>query len=581
MLHQIVRSLALAAGAVVCLSGCQIFGPASIGSGRPNYNDVIQKTSSDQIFANIIRVHNYEPTLFMDVTEVDATLLVQGSLTGGMANIGGRATTPGGTLIGTGSASSTIEYEELPTIRYVPLLGQALVSQLVTPISVQALTLLTDSTWDPGPVLDMATEYLTPDHDHFYIALDTIEELYNNQSIQLSSAKSSLTKAKSNQQASQIVQPGKAGQAGQTGPIVNVNVNPSGAGSGTNSPTSSATDDTLVIYRLPFHPEKLGDESDKTKQSEDFNDEKRYIQLWARLLRIYEDTQPNRAALKNQPNQKNQPAERNQLVKPQIVGCPDLNLKKLDVNVDDMVKSESDFRTYSKCLPKWVELRAAPVPVEMENNDLASDLNSLAPTMRTFSSLGILKNVSQTPRPLAEFVTPDYYKQIVAHPWNKHDIDSLRYYTLLTSDENSTCPPDRMSNGGCDHPPQSQAQIGAFKTVNDWIKNWSPADTQNSNYSDGLTVYETKGVDVLSDRYVTLNEKLGNFRHYMLIVVDDNLPASNPPYVSYYDGSRWYYINADDEISKKNFHLLSLFLTVLAVPPQTSPLTPTISVGGS
>jgi hypothetical protein len=138
-----------------------------------------------------------------------------------------------------------------------------------------------------------------------------------------------------------------------------------------------------------------------------------------------------------------------------------------------------------------------------------------------------------------------------------------------------------MSNGGCDHPPQSQAQIGAFKTVNDWIKNWSPADTQNSNYSDGLTVYETKGVDVLSDRYVTLNEKLGNFRHYMLIVVDDNLPASNPPYVSYYDGSRWYYINADDEISKKNFHLLSLFLTVLAVPPQTSPLTPTISVGGS
>ena len=77
-----------------------------------------------------------------------------------------------------------------------------------------------------------------------------------------------------------------------------------------------------------------------------------------------------------------------------------------------------------------------------------------------------------------------------------------------------------------------------------------------------------------------MNGWLGKMRRYMLIVVADSLPGK-PPYVSYSDGEYWYYIDAGDKISQKNFQLLTLFLTMMAIPSQTPPLTPTISVGGS
>jgi len=68
-------------------------------------------------------------------------------------------------------------------------------------------------------------------------------------------------------------------------------------------------------------------------------------------------------------------------------------------------------------------------------------------------------------------------------------------------------------------------------------------------------------------------------RRYILVVVDDVLPIDTP-YVAYSGGGRWYYIASDDTVSQKNFHLLSLFLTMMATPPTTQPLSPVINVGG-
>jgi hypothetical protein len=107
---------------IAALSGCGGIGPVLLQSGRVNYNKVIQQTSKEQTFMNIVRIHNNDPMLFVEVSEVDAAFLTQGSATGGETGIGARAGTSGGTLEGRiGAATGTLEFQETPTIRYQPL----------------------------------------------------------------------------------------------------------------------------------------------------------------------------------------------------------------------------------------------------------------------------------------------------------------------------------------------------------------------------------------------------------------------------------------------------------------------------
>jgi len=115
---------------LVWLAGCQFFGLTSIQVGRPVYNEVIEQTSKLQTFANIIRVFRREPTSFMDVSQINAQLTVQNTLMGAIDGIGG---------IRTGSANMGFMFQENPNITYTPLIGQSLVSQITTPITVDAL----------------------------------------------------------------------------------------------------------------------------------------------------------------------------------------------------------------------------------------------------------------------------------------------------------------------------------------------------------------------------------------------------------------------------------------------------------
>jgi hypothetical protein len=264
MRNAIIRALAITAGTSIAVAGCQWLGPNAIHESRDRYNDIIQATTKNQTLANIVRVYNHEPTLFMDVTEVDAAQSFQGQLTGGAAGIGANTGTSGSSIMGrTGSAQGMAQYSESPTIRYFPLLGQALVEQLVQPVSVDVLGQLTDSDWPAGPVLNFALDYLTSDFDESYTALNAIMELDNYQALQYSAAQSDLTKAKSDDK----TVPG-------AGMVVNVQTTPAKAG----------TKDTLVIYLLPYHPHETELDSLKKKT--------RVLQLWTRLLRLYAGTQP-------------------------------------------------------------------------------------------------------------------------------------------------------------------------------------------------------------------------------------------------------------------------------------------------
>jgi hypothetical protein len=125
------------------------------------------------MFVNILRVHNRQLTAFMDVTEVDSTVTSQGTVMGALMGLGHVKTTP---LVG--NLSGTLEYQESPTIRYTPLFGQSLVSQLTTPISIGALANLINSGWDVSTVLDFACDRITPNPYRRLDALNLMQILW-------------------------------------------------------------------------------------------------------------------------------------------------------------------------------------------------------------------------------------------------------------------------------------------------------------------------------------------------------------------------------------------------------------------
>ena len=502
MLVRRTAELVLVALTLSLVSGCQYVGPIAIDQGRDRYNGVIQATSKEQTFSNIIRVRNHEPTSFMDVSEVDATTTLSGNVAGGISSIGAGANpkTTAGTFAGqVGAVSGGAVYTEQPLIRYTPLLGQALVAQMVTPVSADALADLFDSGWNVTPLLDFGAAYLTPDITEFYPVLNIISELYADRALAVAAAKSDLTKE---QDAT------KSGQATKSG------------GGGNN--------DTLTIYLHPLH-------SYGSRIHLKYN--KRHLHLWIRLLWLYSGTQP-KFTPKDAP------------------WCPQIGLSS---------QSESELRAWAfgsrlqldrsgldpdhvlKCLPNFIELRTKPVPAAKA---LSNGLISSAPLLKTSSALGILKAATERPTPKIEFVSPEKYREITSYPWTK-ELDSSSVYTLLPQSE------DPADNPGVPE------QIN--RDVSKWIEN-----------GQNLYVYDAKPGSI--DDYLARNYRLGTLRRYILIIMDDHTPAN--AYVSHFDHGTWYYIDGADQISQRNFDLISLFLTMMAIPAALPPISPTISVGG-
>jgi hypothetical protein len=251
---------------IVALAGCGGIGPGMLQNGRVNYNKVIQQTSKEQIFMNIVRVQNDEPMLFMDVTEVDAAFLVQGSVSGGQTGIGARAGSSGGTLAGTvGAAGGALEFQETPTIRYQPLQGQPLVEQISTPITVDTIGRLFDSQWPIGPVLGLVADRLTPNYSDLAIALDAINILDDYGAMILLPAKSQSAASEA-----------KGSSASQTGANIAINTVTVQTSQGAGNATDTHDIYLRKAHPLPFNGQKPGQATDEIDAA------------WQRLHSLYD-----------------------------------------------------------------------------------------------------------------------------------------------------------------------------------------------------------------------------------------------------------------------------------------------------
>jgi hypothetical protein len=309
--------------------------------------------------------------------------------------------------------------------------------------------------------------------------------------------------------------------------MIQVSSKPSGGGGGGNN-------DSLTIYLNPFRRHNSGS-TDITASNT------RELQLWIRLLWLYTGIQEK-------------------FVPPNAAWCAQMRLSANNANeLDNWYHSLGRNHTgvdpdqLMKCLPNFIELRNKPVkPAKVREEGLISG----APLLKTSSAVGILKIATQTPNPKIEFVSPDKFREIAGNQWNQA-VDVIPFYTLLPEEENEAD----------ESPPPVRSKLISEKL-----------DQLITRYIEGgndLLLYDAP---CTIEDYFYRNARLGDLRRYLLIIKSDQAPAN--AYVSYLDQGQWYYIDGDDHISQKNFDLITLFLTMMAVPAALPPISPTISVGG-
>jgi len=133
------RSLAFALPAVALLlgtPGCRLMGPRTIDVGLVHYNEVIQRTSNEQLLLNLVRMRYSDTPLFLEVASISTSFefTSEGSL--------GIALNPSAYALG-----GTVSLAEQPTVTYTPLQGEQFVTSLLTPLDLGELVLLYNSGW--------------------------------------------------------------------------------------------------------------------------------------------------------------------------------------------------------------------------------------------------------------------------------------------------------------------------------------------------------------------------------------------------------------------------------------------------
>lgn len=142
--HPCLPALALALAPLLA-SGCQSLGAEALVTGRAAYNEVITRSGDEQLLALLVRDRYDESFGLLRVASVTAQVNV-----GASADVNvpvGPLDNFAENLVPFAAGAS---YSESPTISYVPLSGEALMTRLVAPVSLDKAVVLQRFDREPG-----------------------------------------------------------------------------------------------------------------------------------------------------------------------------------------------------------------------------------------------------------------------------------------------------------------------------------------------------------------------------------------------------------------------------------------------
>ncbi len=138
---------------IVLFSGCGAMGPASVKNERGRYNQAVSHTGSEQMLMNLVKLKYRDSPTFLQVSSISTSR--QWGTTAGVNVPIGDSIYSAGNLV---PLSAGTTYTENPTVTYVPLMGEAFVRQMLTPIPIETLILLFQAGWPVDTVFRLVVQ---------------------------------------------------------------------------------------------------------------------------------------------------------------------------------------------------------------------------------------------------------------------------------------------------------------------------------------------------------------------------------------------------------------------------------------
>lgn len=129
--------------------GCRSFGPAALHQTHPRYNQAISQSLDEQFLLNLVRLKYRDNPFFLEVASVTASQTWETE-----ASLSAKFITTGDSL----SPGAAVTYKQTPTIAFSPLRGDQFLKQLLSPIPLEAVLILTQSGWSVERVVSICVE---------------------------------------------------------------------------------------------------------------------------------------------------------------------------------------------------------------------------------------------------------------------------------------------------------------------------------------------------------------------------------------------------------------------------------------
>ena len=129
--------------------GCHSFGPEALHQTHPRYNQAIARSLDEQFLLNLVRLKYRDNPFFLEVASVTASQTLETEV-----SLGAKFITTADSL----SPSAGVTYKQTPTIAFSPLRGDQFLKQLLSPIPLEAVLILTQSGWSVERVVSICVE---------------------------------------------------------------------------------------------------------------------------------------------------------------------------------------------------------------------------------------------------------------------------------------------------------------------------------------------------------------------------------------------------------------------------------------